>query len=359
MADEPSNSADGQATPAPAVDPGTDKPAPPNETRRRRARKAPQIDGGEKSTEEAQGDLEQRRFYASIYPGSGTPIPDDLANKLHALEVAMEMPVWVLTQSGEPEDPFGLLGPVPRKRFFEARGELQDSKRVALVIDSLGGFAREAYQVATMLQRHCGGFVAVVPRIAKSAATLLLLGADALYMGRDAELGPLDVQIFDPESEETSSALDEVQAIERLNGVALDQLDQTMSMLSIRTGKKTSTLLPLALEFTASMMNPVLEQIKTVHYAKQSRLLKVAEEYALRLLRPAYGPERALDIARHLVNDYTEHGFVIDREEVDTFLDISEETQAQSRAIADLEEYLTANQTTVIGKVTENGGESE
>jgi ClpP class serine protease len=33
-----------------------------------------------------------------------------------------------------------------------------------------------------LLKRHCGGFVAVVPRYAKSAATLLALGADEIIL---------------------------------------------------------------------------------------------------------------------------------------------------------------------------------
>ena len=43
-----------------------------------------------------------------------------------------------------------------------------------------------------MLRRHCGSFLALVPRVAKSAATLMVLGGADVYMGREAELGPLE-----------------------------------------------------------------------------------------------------------------------------------------------------------------------
>jgi hypothetical protein len=56
----------------------------------------------------------------------------------------------------------------------------------ALVIATPGGSAKSAFQLAMLLKRHCGGFVAVVPRYAKSAATLLALGADEIILGSNS-----------------------------------------------------------------------------------------------------------------------------------------------------------------------------
>jgi len=109
------------------------------------------------------------------------------------------------------QDSFNIIGHRTASAFFQARhGPLRQGQRIALVIDSAGGKANAAYELATLLRRHCGGFVAVVPRRAKSAATLLALGADKIFMNENAELGPLDVQIWDPDREESLSGLDEV-----------------------------------------------------------------------------------------------------------------------------------------------------
>jgi hypothetical protein len=299
------------------------------------------------------------RLYASIFPGPGVPIEGDLPSKIKALEEALDMPVWLVAQAGNPNGPYALLDGQIRDGFFAARDELEECGPVALVIDSRGGYATETFRLAMLIRRHCGGFVAVIPRMAKSAATLLTLGADEILMGRDAELGPLDVQVYDHETEEESSALDEVQSLERLNGVALDQLDQTMAMLMTRSGKKMSTLLPLALDFTANMMRPLLEKIDTVHYAKQSRLLKVAEDYAVRLLEPAYGKEVAKDIARRLVHGYPEHPFAIGIEEVSSFLALGDPTDDQGDAIAALETEFTESPCTIIGRIKEEEVEIE
>jgi len=210
---------------------------------------------------------------------------------------------------------------------------------VALVVDSLGGQAESAYQIARMFRRHCGPFGVVVPRIAKSAATLLALGTHEIYMGRDAELGPLDAQLFDADREEWSSALDEVQALERLNSVALELADQAMFLFIQRTGKKIDTVLPYVLDFTAEMMKPLFDKIDTVHYTQRSRVLKVAEDYATRLLKVWHPDPESM--ARHLVNAYPEHGFVIDREEASELLDLPAPSPELQQAIDTLEQVLT------------------
>ena len=63
------------------------------------------------------------------------------------------------------------------------------------------------------------------------------------------------------------------------------------------------------------MARPLLEKIDAVHYTQMSRFLKVAEEYAARLLLVRYPKNTADKIAEHLVTDYPEHGFVIDAAE--------------------------------------------
>ncbi|MGN6276303.1 MAG: SDH family Clp fold serine proteinase [Solirubrobacterales bacterium] len=242
------------------------------------------------------------------------PLTEDFAAAVRDLETALGRPVWLCIQQGEQEE--ASLGPAVLQMFLSAREILAAEGPVALVLESPGGYAQEAFKLARVLCRHSGGFTAVVPRYAKSAATLLALGAEAILMGADAEMGPLDAQLWDKEREERSSALDEVQALERLPSVALEQLDQTMMVMLTGARKRTEVLLPIACGFVAEMMAPLLDKIDTVHYAKQSRVLKVAQDYAERLLGPHHGPARTKFIADKLVNKYPEHGFVIDREEM-------------------------------------------
>jgi hypothetical protein len=190
-----------------------------------------------------------------------------------------------------------------------------------------------------------------VPRYAKSAATLLVLGGK-LVMGEDAELGPLDAQIFDPEREEMLSALNEVQALERLHLQAIEEVDLMVPLLHGRTGKKSSTLLPMVFNFVASMKAPLLEKLDTVHYSQQARVLKEAEDYAVRLLqRAGCGEQAAQQIPSRLVNRYPDHSFVIDREEAAEFLNLEAVPSGDvAEAIAGLADFLTDNPLVAIGR---------
>jgi hypothetical protein len=237
------------------------------------------------------------------------------------------MPVWFLIQNGVDKDD---LSWNVEDLFFKARGDMPKGTPIALLVESPGGQAASAYGIAKVLRRRCGSFVAIVPSWAKSAATLLCLGASEIIMAEHAQLGPLDVQIFDRDREERSSALNETQSLERLHAAALAAFDQTMFLLGPRTKKRIEFLLPHALKFTAEMMRPLLEKVDVVQYTARLRDLKVAEEYAIRLLQPAMDQETAETVAGHLVEAYPEHGFPIDYDEaLDVGLNVKEPTAEQ------------------------------
>ena len=287
-----------------------------------------------------------KKIKASLFDAGSIPREVFAASK--NLEAALGLPVWFLVQSGERyvDD---LSAPV-LTRFRSVRGSFTGP--IALVIDSPGGSADVAYRLAKLLRDHCGGFVAVVPRYAKSAATLLCLGADEIIMSEDAELGPLDVQVFEADREGWESALDEVQSLDRLNAFALEAVDRHMTLLLGRSGMKIRTLLPEVHAFVGAMIRPLFEKLDTVHYTRMSRLLKVAEEYASRLLTRKYKEEEAKKIARHLVHNYPEHGFVIDHEEANSFgLQAKKATGAMADALVAIASNLTHSP--IVGQLEE------
>jgi len=131
-----------------------------------------------------------------------------------------------------------------------------------------------------------------------------------------------------------------------------------MLLMLGRTGKKVETLLPLILRFVADMTRPLFEKIDTVHYTQMSRTLKVAEEYAIRLLGNRYPQDRARQIARHLVENYPEHGFVVDSAEAATFGLETETVSAEQQRIVDaMLPHL--GQLTAIGRLREEPANEE
>lgn len=273
------------------------------------------------------------RYCTSLWPLEREPLSESLGLNLTTLGERLGMPVWLLLQA-DSATPLATIDETIVHLIRHQRS-LLPTEPVALVINSPGGSARCAYGLARILHRRCGGFTAVIPDAAMSAATLLTLGADAILMGPDASIGPLDAQIMDPEAETFSSALNEVQALERLRAYALESVDEAMQLLLSRTGKRVDTLLPPVLRFIADSMHPLLDKIDVVHYNERARILKVGEEYAVRLLRRRFprgdgssaASDPAASIAAQLVEGYPEHGFWIDRDEARTKLQLQiEET---------------------------------
>jgi hypothetical protein len=180
----------------------------------------------------------------------------------------------------------------------------------------------------------------------------LALGADRIVLGEHAELGPLDAQVFDQEREDAISALDEVQILDRLHSFALQAVDAQMILLTHRTERKVSSLLPEVQRFVAAMLRPLFEKIDTVHYTRMSRVLRVAEEYAVRLLQPRHDAEKATAIARRLVHKYPDHAFVVDSTEAARIGLVTESATGNLAEVLDvLVQELPG--TTVLGRLVE------
>lgn len=73
---------------------------------------------------------------------------------------------------------------------------LPKGKGLTLVLSSLGGDPLEAERIVNTCRAYSGGdFEVIVPRMAKSAATMICFGANKIHMSRTSELGPIDPQI--------------------------------------------------------------------------------------------------------------------------------------------------------------------
>lgn len=259
--------------------------------------------------------------YASIYPAAPQgKLPPALDPRLVAAvrltERQLGVRVFCLIHRGGDR----VTDEISPWLFFRLLVALKTAPRgepVALLMHSPGGDAHSAFRIAKALNHHCGQYYAVIPRYAKSAATLLSLGASKIYFGEHAEFGPIDVQRDDAEHERQISALEVVQSLERLSSEAMQVMDTMMALLLHRSGKRIDSLLPSILKYTANVTRPIFEKIDTVSFTYHSRLLKIGEDYARILLRKRFSEEKAAVIAMSLTRKYPDHGFVIDVDEVD------------------------------------------
>ena len=203
---------------------------------------------------------------------------------------------------------------VPVRRQIEDLVQLP-RKRVTVDVwlESPGGNAHSAYKLALLLKHVAGHVRVVIPDYAKSAATLLALAGNEIYLAPSAELGPLDAQMREEGSVGSISALNIALAADAVAADAVSLAGTGGAQLLRRTGLSRAETIRAMLRFSAQFSEPLVRQLdpKTVHHAKQ--LLRVTARYAERLLD--YMPAaRASHVATQLVENFPTHGFVIDYE---------------------------------------------
>jgi hypothetical protein len=76
--------------------------------------------------------------------------------------------------------------------FGDVLLSIGDVDQLNLIINSPGGDGTVAEKIIELCRAYCKEFRVIVPNRAKSAATIVALGADQIVMGYCSELGPID-----------------------------------------------------------------------------------------------------------------------------------------------------------------------
>ncbi len=97
--------------------------------------------------------------------------------------------------------------------FEELIYDADPNRDLHLLLASPGGDGETAIRMLRAAQARCKELTVIVPDQAKSAATLLTLGAHHILMGPASDLGPIDPQFFLPDGN-LGSAKDIIAAVE-------------------------------------------------------------------------------------------------------------------------------------------------
>ena len=197
----------------------------------------------------------------------------------------------------------------------EARKTIGKGERLEVLLHSPGGHPHVAYMAMRFFRSRYTevNVIIIIPLVAKSAATLMCLGADHIFMGDLAELGPIDIQINDQveHGAESFSPLNEFKSLEFLRDQALEWMEYYAVMMNHRYGLSVKEALRDSVPLVTGLMRPILEKIDPLDMGGHRRDLAVAEEYAKRMLMLT-GNADARKIVRRLVWEYPSHDFYID-----------------------------------------------
>lgn len=198
----------------------------------------------------------------------------------------------------------------------------QKGENVVLILTTLGGDSGSAYRLARFLEDTYKRFILFVFGRCKSAGTLLSLAADEIVMSELGELGPLDLQIPKDEDLGWHSSLNIQQSPSVIsehayeiyrNGVnnLLEFVRGQEHLMSLKTAED------LAMEMAIKLMQPVAAQIDPLRLTAFNRRTKIVKEYGKRL-NSKLSEGKIID---HLVDNYPEHGFVIDFQEANALFE--------------------------------------
>lgn len=179
------------------------------------------------------------------------------------------------------------------------------SKGLAVVLSSPGGNPLSAEGIIRVCRSYSGtgNFAAVIPGQAKSAATMVCMGAERLIMGPASELGPVDPQVAIVESGQVRwfSAHNVVRSYEKLFADAVK---------------------------SDGNLEPYLQQLQ--HYDSQEveehrSAIKLSEDIAVRALRSGMMKGKTVKEVRECIKIFLEpatravvHGRAIHREEAES-----------------------------------------
>lgn len=180
------------------------------------------------------------------------------------------------------------------KIFAELLQNIGKQKKLDLFLLSPGGYVDPAFKMAKLCRDYSEEkFSVIIPYYAKSAATLLSIGADELVMGHPSEIGPIDPRIkvkdnYGREINVSATAIkDALKVIEELCG---DSSERSLKYM------------------------PLIEKINLDTLGEYERALGASLQYAKTLLETGNlltDKSKVNEVAENLAKKYYSHGYAI------------------------------------------------
>jgi hypothetical protein len=228
-------------------------------------------------------------------------------------------------------------GTVHERKFDKLAMEPGDKSGdiLYLVIKSNGGDPGAAMRMMWLMQDRFKKIFAIVPQTAMSAATLMALGADMIYMLPGSALGPLDLQISHPIDESQISAIDVRDASLNIWGLVETLADRTLHNLCHYWDLPRSAGAKIAYDSSINFVRPIIEKIDPYHLNSGLRSAVLSEKYAHDLLKSrmmANDEEQADTTAKYMANEYSYHGYAISKKEAAELLKLKVERLEKLKA---------------------------
>lgn len=219
-------------------------------------------------------------------------------------------------------DIYIVSGDVDRHLYEKVDKTIQDgeqfrSTNAVVILCTPGGLADDAYKIARSFKRNYTRVTYLILGWCKSAGSLVALSGDQIIFGNKGELGPIDVQILKEDGfGRRESGLDYSTALNALTDNCIVMLDQVFLNLQRISGgtMSTKTGYDIATKIVVGMLSPISSQLDPLRLGEIERAIKITMQYGLMLGVPK-------GVILRFIHSYPSHGFTIDYEEANRFMD--------------------------------------
>ena len=193
-----------------------------------------------------------------------------------------------------------------------------DLEDASVIFCTCGGNPDIAFRMSRFLQNSFKKIHAYVLGECYSAGTLFCLGANKIFMTDNAQLGPLDIQIWREDEMSRMSGECYRQALTYLGLHAANTFRDLFSQLRMSNRAlpiSTATASRVASEIVVGLLSPITAQIEPIKLGEVLRMQSIGYAYGKRLMKDKYDPRNIETILTMLTSSYPSHSTVIDYRE--------------------------------------------
>jgi hypothetical protein len=180
------------------------------------------------------------------------------------------------------------------------------TERIDLFLNSYGGAVDTPYKIVNLIREFCDNFSVIIPFVAKSAATMVAIGADEIVMGPISELGPIDPLVKHPLYTDLWVPVQSIR-------LCIDFMEEKLAQ------SKDSKI-------TASVLYPISNKLDPWILGDYEKSIKASYQYAEALLENnmfKQSKERAKTVTKMMTEKYFSHGYCINRKEASNDLGLN------------------------------------
>lgn len=178
------------------------------------------------------------------------------------------------------------------------------TKKISLILYTLGGNTMAAWNIVNMFRMFCDELEIIVPNKARSAGTLMCLGADSIVMTKQATLGPIDPSLTGPLNPQIPGGAPDARA-----PVSVEAVKGYLEMAKSDFGVKSSADMARVLTELSNKVHPL---VLGAIFRSRTQIQYLAKELLKGQVKDAAKMKKVIDF---LCSESGSHDYTINRRE--------------------------------------------